>query len=136
MLETPVVWLVGLQTFRLPLELILHHWAEIGTIPKTMTWTGSNIDIVAGIVALLFTPLLRFHKKLVWVPQLIGFFLLLNVLRVVLMSSPFPFSWELETPLLLAMYFPYVLIAPLFVLPAFMAHLLLFKKLKLSLIHI
>ena len=29
--------LIGFQSFRFPLELILHHWANIGTIPATMT---------------------------------------------------------------------------------------------------
>ena len=45
--------LVGVQAFRLPLELVLHDWASTGTIPETMTWTGQNFDIVAGALALI-----------------------------------------------------------------------------------
>jgi len=121
--------LIGFQIFRLPLELILHHWAEIGTIPTTMTWTGSNWDVAAGILALIAFSFVGKHLWLAWTVQIICFCLLLNVLRVVILSSPFPFSWDLENPLQLILHFPYVLIAPLFVLPAWTVHLLTFRKL-------
>lgn len=48
--------LVGFQSFRLPLELVLHEWAAQGTIPGTMTWTGQNWDIVSGIVCFAAAP--------------------------------------------------------------------------------
>ncbi len=127
--STSLLILVGIQGFRFPLELILHQWAEIGTIPNTMTWTGSNPDIIAGLLALFFLPLVMRNEKLAWIPQIIGSLLLINVVRVVIMSSPFPFSWNLENPLQLGIYFPYVLIVPIFVLPALIAHLLTFRKL-------
>lgn len=49
--RAPLYCLVGFQGFRLPLELILHDWFSTKTIPQTMTWNGSNWDIVSGIVA-------------------------------------------------------------------------------------
>ena len=52
----PLQALVGFQGFRLVLELVLHSWAEQGTIPTTMTWSGQNFDIVSGIVALILAP--------------------------------------------------------------------------------
>jgi hypothetical protein len=55
----PLAWLVGFQSFRLPLEVVLHDWYLTGTIPESMTWTGSNWDIVSGIVALAFCPFVR-----------------------------------------------------------------------------
>jgi hypothetical protein len=113
----PLTVLIGFQGFRLPLELILHHWAETQTVPPTMTWTGQNYDIITGVIALIAAPFAR-NKTVAWLANTIGFILLLNVLRVVVLSSPFPFSWPLERPLMLAAHFPYVLIAPLFVLPA------------------
>lgn len=121
--------LVGFQVFRLPLEFILHHWAETGVIPQTMTWTGQNLDVITGLSALFLAPFADQSRKIGWLFQITGFGLLLNVFRVVIMSSPFPFSWKLEQPLLLAAYFPYVLIGPLFVWPALFGHVLLFKKL-------
>jgi hypothetical protein len=122
--------LIGFQAFRIPLELILHHWAQIGTVPPTMTWTGQNWDVVSGIVCLLCAPFVNRARALAWFAQVVGFGLLLNVLRVVVMSSPLPFAWPLENPLQLALYLPYALIIPLFVFPAWTIHLIIFRKLK------
>lgn len=121
--------LLGFQSFRLPLELLLHHWADLGTIPPTMTWTGSNWDIITGVISLLGIPLVNRYKTAAWAVQIIGFLLLLNVLRVVILSSPFPFAWPLEQPIQLILYMPYALIGPLFVGPALAGHLIVFRKL-------
>ncbi|TNE52452.1 MAG: hypothetical protein EP343_00295 [Deltaproteobacteria bacterium] len=121
--------LLGFQSFRLPLELLLHEWAKQGTIPETMTWTGSNWDIAAGILCLLGIGIVGKSRHAAWAVNTLSFLLLLNVIRVVILSSPFPFSWKLKTPLMLAAYFPYVLIGPLFVLPALVGHLVTFRKL-------
>ena len=121
--------LLGYQGFRFFLELILHHWASLGTIPQKMTWTGQNWDIVAGILCLIATPFVNRSKSLAWGVQVIGVLLLLNVLRVVILSSPFPFSWALENPLQLIFHLPYALIAPRLVGPANFAHVVVFRKL-------
>jgi hypothetical protein len=121
--------LIGIQIFRLPLELILHHWGNNGTVPVEMTWSGQNFDIIAGIVSLVALPFLNTSVKVVWATQLIGFGLLLNVIRVAIFSSPFPFSWPLENPLQVIMYFPYALIVPVFVGIALICHILIFRKL-------
>lgn len=121
--------LVGIQMFRLPLELLLHHWAELGTVPPTMTWTGQNWDILSGVLALLSIPFVNRYPKMAWIINACGFVLLMNVLRVVIMSSPFPFSWPLENPIRLIMYLPYAYIGPLFVGFALAFHLITFRKL-------
>ena len=127
-LALPVTVLVGFQGFRLPLELILHQWATVGTVPETMTWTGQNLDVITGILSLVAIPFLSKGKKIALFVNTVGFLLLLNVVRVVVLSSPLPFAWPLENPLLLIAYFPYCMIAPLFVMPAFIGHLLVFRK--------
>lgn len=121
--------LIGFQSFRLPLEIILHHWSGLGTVPPTMTWTGQNWDIVTGVVSLLVFRWVNGNRKLAFLTNTIGAILLLNVLRVVVMSSPLPFAWSLDEPLVLIAYFPYALIGPLFVLPALVAHIVTFRKL-------
>lgn len=125
----PLSVLVGFQAFRLPLELILYHWANIGTVPATMTWTGQNFDIISGIVAALAGPVANRSKVFAWIATIIGIALLFNVLRVVVLSSPFPFSWPLERPLQLILYMPYALIGPLFVAPALIGHLITIRAL-------
>lgn len=121
--------LIGFQSIRLPLELILHHWVSLGTVPETMTWTGSNWDVLAGIVSLATFRYATKSRRVAWFAQVVGFLLLLNVFRVVILSSPFPFAWPLKDPLQLGLHFPYVLIIPLFVLPVWIAHLVTFRKL-------
>ncbi len=120
--------LFGFMGFRLPLEFILHHWAAIGTVPETMTWTGQNWDVISGVLCLIGITIVNKSRVSALVIQLLTFALLINVLRVVVMSSPFPFSWGLSNPLQLALYFPYVLIAPLFVGPAIFCHMVIFRK--------
>lgn len=128
-IEFSITALLGLQAFRLPLEIILHNWGETGTIPLTMTWSGQNLDIIAGIICLLGIPFYKKSLKLTWLIQVLSFGLLLNVIRVAVMSSPFPFSWPLERPLQLIFHMPYALIVPGFVTIAFICHLLVFRKL-------
>jgi hypothetical protein len=125
----PVSALIFFQVFRLPLELVLHSWALQGTIPETMTWNGSNFDILSGILALLITPFANLFRTLAWSFNAIGFLLLLNVLRVAIFSSPLPFAWHVYPPLRLAAYFPYCLIIPVCVGGALSGHVLLTRAL-------
>lgn len=124
----PLTILIGFQGFRVPLELILHQWSLSGTIPETMTWSGQNWDIAAGAVSILAIPLVKKSLKVALAVNAVGFLLLLNVVRVVVLSSPLPFAWELDRPLLLVAHFPYSLIGPLFVMPAMIGHLVTFRK--------
>lgn len=125
----PVAALVGFQAFRLPLELVLHSWAEQGTIPGAMTWTGQNWDVFAGATALLAAPFAQRWRGVAWAANLIGFALLLNVMRVAVMSSPLPFAWGQEPPLLLALYLPYAWIGPVCVGGALCGHIVLTRAL-------
>lgn len=132
--KLPLIALIGFQAFRFPLELILHSWVEQGTIPETMTWSGQNIDIVSGIVAILGALLIWIRpnqaRKVAWVVNSIGLLLLINVGRVAMMSSPVPFGWGVEPPLLLAFYLPYVLIVPVCVGGALVGHVVTYRALS------
>ncbi|MBK7893022.1 MAG: hypothetical protein IPJ84_19855, partial [Bdellovibrionales bacterium] len=99
----------------------------------TMTWTGRNFDVAAGLLSFLTLALMRLRptevRRLAMIFNVIGFLLLLNVGRVAMLSSPLPFAWSLETPLQLVMHVPYFLIAPICVGGALVAHVVLFRKL-------
>ncbi len=126
---TPLAALVVFQSFRLPLELVLHSWVAQGTIPETMTWTGQNWDIVSGIAALVAAPFAERSRAAAWTANLIGSVLLLNVLRVALLSAPVPFGWGQQPPLLLALHLPYMLIGPVCVGGALIGHIVLTRAL-------
>lgn len=122
--------LVAFQGFRLPLELILHAWGESGTIPMTMTWEGSNLDVITGVLALLCAPLAGRWRGAAWLANAVGLVLLVNVIRVVVLSSPLPFAWPDVSPRLqLGMYLPYALIAPVCVGGALAGHVVLTRAL-------
>jgi hypothetical protein len=125
----PLAALVGFQVFRLPLELVLHAWAAQGVIPETMTWTGQNWDIISGIAALLCAPLATRHPVAARVANIVGFALLVNVMRVAVLSSPVPFGWGQQPQLLLALHLPYAFIGPVCVGGALFGHVVLTRKL-------
>lgn len=125
----PLMMLVGFQAFRLPLELVLHSWAEQGTIPETMTWSGQNLDVISGCLAIIAAPLAIRSRAIAWVFNITGGLLLLNVIRVALLSSPIPIGWGQQPPLLLALHLPYALIAPICVAGAMAGHIILTRAL-------
>ncbi len=125
--------LIAFQAFRLPLEGVLFLWAEGKTIPLSMTFEGSNFDIVTGLLALPFAFLSRKNLKFAWFFNFMGLALLLNVARVAILSSPFTFGWGVEPPLQLAFHWPYVWIVPFCVGGALAGHLIMFRKLARSL---
>lgn len=121
--------LVLFQGFRLPLELVLHTWAGRGVIPDTMTWTGQNWDIVTGCLAFLLFPFVDRRPWLGWIFNIVGTGLLLNVMRVAVFSSPLPFAWQIQPPLLLAFFLPFGLIGPVCVAGAIFGHFVLTRAL-------
>jgi hypothetical protein len=131
----PIPWLIAFQGFRLPLELVLHSWVRQGVIPESMTWNGSNWDILSGIAALALAPLSLRSKVAAQAANMIGFVLLVNVGRVAVLSSPVPFGWQDVTPkLLLPYHLPYALIVPVCVGGALAGHVILTRALRYPLV--
>ena len=124
----PLYLLVGFQGFRLPLELVLHEWVSTGLVPPQMTWTGQNVDVVAGALALASMPVVRRWPRFAWVPTVVGSVLLLNVLRVVALSLPGPLQ-RFPDPITLAYRVPHVWIATVCVAGAVLGHLVAFRSL-------
>lgn len=125
----PLTLLVGFQAFRLPLELVLHSWAAQGTIPGTMTWTGQNWDIVSGVVALACAPFAARNQAAARLANIVGLALLLNVMRVALLSAPVSFGWHVIPPLQLPFHLPYAFIGPVCVGGALFGHIVLTRAL-------
>ncbi len=127
--QLPLWGLVAFQGFRLPLEVVLHLWAEQGTVPREMTWTGQNFDVIAGVLACVaLLPFAR-GRRYAQFFNFVGIGLLLNVIRVAVMTSPLPISWKLDRPLQLAFHMPYALIAFVCVWAAVAGHVVLTRAL-------
>jgi hypothetical protein len=128
----PVSVLVAFQGFRLPLELVLHSWVLQEVIPATMTWSGRNWDIVSGVSALLLAPFCRRSKWPAWIANMIGLALLVNVMRVAILSSPVSFGWPVTPKLELINHVPYALIVPICIGGALIGHIALTRALLRS----
>lgn len=133
MATLPLAALVAYQWFRLPLEIVLHQWAEGGTIPFTMTWEGRNFDVITGILATAFglwawsRPLPR---AAAWAFQVVGFSLLLNVGWTAVGSAPTPLRRYFDgPPIQLPYHLPYAYIVSICVAGALFGHIVLFRAL-------
>lgn len=92
LVATPMVWLIGYQTFRVVVEYVLWLLYQQGLMPHAMTLEGQNIDLVVGVTAPIaaflvvrersWTPLVG----LVW--NVAALLILLNTIRVAFQSVP------------------------------------------------
>lgn len=46
-------WIIGIQSFRFPLELLMHRAATTGLMPPQMSYSGRNVDILSGLLAIV-----------------------------------------------------------------------------------
>lgn len=125
--------LVGLQAFRIGVELFLVDLWRAGSLPKGMTWHGHNFDVVTGVSALILFVLWRRIPRvesLAWGWNLGGLLLVAQVAVTGILSAPGPQQlMNRDTPNLAIVSFPHVLVAALFVLSAVSLHVLAFRKL-------
>lgn len=125
-LDLPTLTL--LHTIRIPVELVLLSLYLHHTIPRAMTFEGSNFDIFSGISAPLMYYFVFVKKKLsrslllVW--NLVCLALLAWVVSRAILSLPDRFErFNFEQPNIAVGYFPFIL------LPAFIVPVVLFSTL-------
>lgn len=128
----PLVALIGVQAFRVPLEVLLHSWYGQGTLPVQMTWEGQNPDIISGLMALAWVGAARWNppRWTAWLTQLVGLGLLANVVRVAVTSAPLPIRqfWN-DPPVLLPFHTPFMWIVSVCVAGALFAHIVTIRAL-------
>jgi len=128
--------LIGVQAFRLPLELVLHRWYVEDVIPVQMTYDGWNYDIASGVLCaaagawLALRPPVGASITVAWIANTVGFVLLLAVMGIAITSAPGPlFRFTDAPPLVLPLHFPTVWIASVCVAGALFFHLVTFRAL-------
>jgi hypothetical protein len=130
----PLRRLVGLQTFRFPLELAMHGLAGTGVMPAQMSYGagGLNYDIVTGITAVVVATLLangRAPRWLVWVWNVMGFALLTNIVAIAIASTPIFARFGPDRLNVFVAHPPFVWLPAVMVLAALTGHLLIFRAL-------
>lgn len=126
--------LVLLHSIRIPVEITLYYVFMAGLIPQSMTFEGSNFDILSGLTAPLAYYLYFVGKKigkrglLVW--NFACLMLLFNIVGTAILSAKVPFQmFAFEQPNVGIAYFPLVLLPALVVPLVLLSHLASIRKL-------
>ena len=130
----PPAILIGLQTYRVGVELFLNQLWVAGLVPRMLTFEGANIDILIGmsapVVAWLSTLGGRGRRAaLVW--NGLGLLALANVIVRSALTAPGPLNLLPTDPANLAIgTFPYTFIAGFFAPLAVVLHVLAIRALR------
>ena len=131
----PLAYLVGIQAFRFPLELIMHRAYTEGVMPVQMSYSGRNFDIVTGITALILGVVMtrsRVPRGVVMTWNWMGLVLLVNIVGVAVASTPLFHYFGPDRLNTFVASPPYVLLPAVMVLTAWAGHLLIFRALTAS----
>jgi hypothetical protein len=129
-------FLVGIQSFRIGVELILWQSFLNGYTPIQMTLEGLNFDIVSGLLALIVL-FVGFKNNIPnrWIIigyNFIGLGLLINIVVIAILSVPSPIRYFMNEPAnILIGYFPYIFIPAVYVPIAYTFHFFSLKQLQL-----
>lgn len=132
----PLVALVGVQAFRLPLELVMHRAATLGIMPVEMSFGGYNFDIVTGAGALAIALALRagvaVPRVVIRIWNLWGLWCLAVIAVVAVASSPMVAAFGAEPRHLntWVLFFPYVWLPAVLVTVALAGHIVVARALR------
>ncbi len=136
--ELPFLALVGLQSFRFPLELVMHHAGNRGIMPTELSYSGYNFDIVTGIgAAVIFVILRSGHavpSAVLWAWNLWGSLCLAVIAFIAVATSPIVrlFGDEPQHLNTWVLYFPYVWLPVVMVTIAIFGHVVVTRKLVMK----
>lgn len=131
----PPYLLVGIQSFRLPLEIVMHQASVEGVMPGQMSYTGWNFDIVTGATALLLASAMArsvVPRGLIVAWNALGSLLLVNIVTIAFLSTPMLHAFgtgprELNT---FVTFFPFVWLPAALVSTAAAFHIILARALR------
>jgi hypothetical protein len=129
----PAFIFIGLESFRIVVELFLHQLWLDGLVPRMMTFEGANFDVVIGASAPIIAWLLatqRIGRRVALVWSVVGILMLVNVIVRSVLTTPGP------THLITSDFanravtlFPYTFIPPFLAPLAMILHVLSIRSL-------
>lgn len=131
--NTPSHLIVGFQSFRIFVELIIWNGFLLGFLPAETTFEGLNYDVLVGITAIPMAFYIyrdKVSKGLVLFWNIAGLLILANTVRVFVTSGFFPEAFGLEPGSVGSEFVspPYLFIAAIFMPLAVFLHFLSIKK--------
>jgi len=126
--------IIGLQAFRVGVELLLHRLYVEGFVPVQMTYAGRNFDVISGVTGVVLAAWLwrgrPVPRGLVLVWNTLGLALLVNIVAVAILSTPVSFRRFTEgPPNILPSTFPWGWLPSFLVQVAWGSHLVVFRQL-------
>lgn len=131
----PFAALIGAQSFRLPLELVMHRAALEGVMPPQLSYGGYNFDIVTGATAILLAVLLALNiapRQLILFWNIMGLTLLAIIVGLASASMPILQLFGSDKVNTWVTHAPFVWLPGLLVQIALLAHILVWRKLRAS----
>lgn len=130
----PPKYLISIQLFRVPVEILLWMLLLAGVTPIQMTFEGRNMDILVGLTAPLIAYLAfangRFNKKLAIGWNIFGLILLANILVIAVLSMPTPLRFFMNEPANTEVaMFPVIFLPAILVPIAYYFHIFSLKQL-------
>lgn len=134
--ETSLIALIGLQAFRLPLELVMDYAGSQSIMPVQLSYSGYNYDIFTGIGAIILIVLLvksNLPKIMVWIWNIWGMLCLVAIMIIAITTSPMvqAFGNEPKDLNTWVLFFPYVWLPVVLVTIAISGHIIITRKLLL-----
>jgi hypothetical protein len=128
----PLAALVGLQSFRFPLELLMHRAYVEGVMPVQMSYSGRNVDILAGLTAIPVAWALHRGiggRRLALIWNIFGAVLLVNIIAVAAAATPVIAAFGPDSLNTFVAYPPFVWLPAVLVLTAVTGHLMITRAL-------
>lgn len=133
----PPQYLINIQVFRVPVEILLWLLLLSGVTPIQMTFEGRNFDILVGLTAPLAAYLTfskgRRNRKLAIAWNIFGLVLLANILIIAVLSMPTPLRMFMNEPANTEVgKFPVIFLPAILVPIAYYFHAFSLKQLLMS----
>ncbi len=124
-----------LHSVRIVVEIVLYLLFVHKAVPASMTFDGSNFDILAGLTVPLVYYLAFVRKKitrrmlLLWNMACLG--LLINIVLTAILAAPTPFQQTaFDQPNIAISYFPFVWLPSVVVPIVLLSHLVAIQRLR------
>jgi hypothetical protein len=131
-----LAWLIGLQAFRVGVEIFLYLGFRAGMVPVQMTFEGRNWDVLTGLTAVPMAWLVAKQKAprwLIYTWNFAGLALLWNIVAVAVLSMPTPLQrFHNEPANTFVAYFPYIWLPTYLVQVAWLSHVLIYRGMRQS----
>jgi hypothetical protein len=132
----PLWVIIGMQTFRIGVELLLHQLWVDGLAPRLVTYQGGNIDILIGSSAPLIAWIStrgRWGERLALGWNVVGLLTLANAIALSALTAPGLNLIHSEVPNMAIGVFPFTYIAGFFAPLAMALHALSIRGLRAGL---